>query len=318
MTNENTPLVSVLMPAYNCGKFVQHAIQSILNQTYTHWELLIADDCSTDDTKKVAESFSDPRIKFYHNTTNQGYLKTWNKLAALAKGEYITFQDADDYCSPNRIELLYNYMVQHTDCGACGSNYVWVSEEDVELKRSDFSLNHTAIVEAMPARYHFIGSALMIRKTVLDTIGYYNLFFDRLGGEDHYWLFLIAEKYTVANVPEHLYFYRYNTQSVSGNLANNPRKIFTGELIESLIAQRKQTGTDDLANGDIAALNAWLENKAAPFLANKAELYSYLSKRRFYEGHKRQALDLAKKAVWAAPFNLGYIKNYFYFLRNKA
>ncbi len=311
------PLVSIIMPAYNTEKFVRAAIDCIINQTYTNWELLIADDCSKDNTKKIVESYTDARIKFYHNTENSGYLKTWNKLAALAKGTYITFQDADDYCSTNRIELLLNYMIENPECGACGSNYVWISEEDEELKRSAFLLTNNDMVTAMPARFEFIGSALMIKKEVLDTVGYYNTFFDRLGGEDHYWLYLIAEKYKVANIPQHLYYYRYNTQSVSGNLTNNPRKIYTGELIERLINQRKETGSDDLADGKTDKLNQWYIDKAAPFLNNNAYLYSYLAKRRFYEGHKKQALQLALKAAMLKPFNIIYIKDYLYFLKNK-
>jgi glycosyltransferase involved in cell wall biosynthesis len=230
------PLISILMPAYNCAAFIIQAIDSILTQTYTNWELLIADDCSTDTTRQIADSYSDKRIKFYHNAQNAGYLQTWNKLAALATGEYITFMDADDYSANNRLELLLDYMVNNPVCGACGSNYVWVNEENGELKKSDFLLTNAAIVAAMPAKYEFIGSALMIKKEVLNTVGYYNTFFDRLGGEDHYWLYLISEKYTIANIPQHLYYYRYNIQSVSGNLTNNPRKIFSGELIETLMA----------------------------------------------------------------------------------
>lgn len=309
------PLVSVLMPAYNCAAFIKQAIDSIINQTYTNWELLIADDCSKDNTRKIAEGYTDSRIKFYHNTKNLGYLQTWNKLAALAKGGFITFQDADDYCAPKRIELLLNHMLANPACGACGSNYVWVSEDGVELKRSTFLLDNSSIVNAMPGKFEFIGSALMIKKETLNTVGYYNTFFDRLGGEDHYWLYLIAEKYEVANIAQHLYFYRYNTQSVSGNLTNNPKKIFTGELIETLIKQRKTTGTDDLADGNIEKLNNWYNEKAAPFLRDKANLYSYLAKRRFYEGHKNQALQLALKALIANPLKIEYIKDYFHFLK---
>lgn len=311
------PLVSVLMPAYNCAAFINQAINSIINQTYTNWELLIADDCSKDDTQAIAERYKDPRIKFHHNSQNLGYLKTWNNLASIAQGEYITFQDADDYCAENRIELLVNFMINNHEYGACGSNYVWITEENTEIKRSDFLLTHNEIFNAMPIKYEFIGSALMIKKNVLSDVGYYNLFFDRLGGEDHYWLYLIAEKYQVANIPQHLYFYRYNAQSVSGNLTNNPKKIFTGELIETLIKQRKTTGTDDLADGNIEKLNNWYNEKAAPFLRDKANLYSYLAKRRFYEGHKNQALQLALKALIANPLKIEYIKDYFYFLKNK-
>jgi hypothetical protein len=88
-------------------------------------------------------------------------------------------------------------------------------------------------------------------------------------------------------------------------------------LIETLINQRKTTGTDDLADGKQEKLDNWYTQKAAPFLNNKAHLYSYLSKRRFYEGHKQQALQLAFMAIKLKPFNINYIKDYFYFFKNK-
>ncbi|MBL7917984.1 MAG: glycosyltransferase family 2 protein, partial [Bacteroidia bacterium] len=68
-------LISILMPAYNCEKFVKQAIESVLDQSYSNFELLIADDCSTDQTKKVIDSYSDQRIKKFHNQVNLGYLK---------------------------------------------------------------------------------------------------------------------------------------------------------------------------------------------------------------------------------------------------
>lgn len=311
------PLVSILMPAYNCAAFIRQAIDSIFAQTYTNWELLIADDASTDQTKAIAETYLDPRVKHYPNLQNLGYLETWNKLAALAQGDYVTFMDADDYSAPNRVELLLNYMLANPTCGAVGSNYVWVSEAGVELKRSDFPLTHQDIVNPIPQQWHIIGSALMIKAEVLQTIGYYNTFFNRLGQEDHYWFYLITEKYQVANIQQHLYYYRYNTQSVSGNLANNPRKLFTGELVEMLIESRKQTGSEFLADGKTDELNKWLDTKAAPYLSNKAHMLHYLAKRRFYEGHKQQALGYAKLAVLAKPLNLQYLKDYIYFYRNR-
>ena len=90
------------MPAYNCEKYIHQAIDSVLNQTHINFELLIADDCSTDTTKQIIDSYKDPRIKTFHNNINLGYLKASNKLFSLCKGSYITFQDADDTSELNR------------------------------------------------------------------------------------------------------------------------------------------------------------------------------------------------------------------------
>ncbi len=79
------PLVSIVMPAYNAEKYIAESVNSILAQTYKNFELLIADDCSTDRTREILSAFNDSRISFHPNETNQGYLKTCNKLFLLCK-----------------------------------------------------------------------------------------------------------------------------------------------------------------------------------------------------------------------------------------
>src|SRR5688572_15067752 len=97
--------ISVLMAAYNAAPFIGEAIESILNQTYSNLELLIADDASTDNTVKLIRNFNDSRIKLYNNEKNIGHVKTHNKLMLLAEGDFVTFQDADDYSELSRLEL---------------------------------------------------------------------------------------------------------------------------------------------------------------------------------------------------------------------
>src|SRR4051794_9639418 len=93
---QNMPAISVLMPAYNSGKYVGEAIQSILNQTYSNFELFIIDDGSKDNTKEVISNFKDDRIKFFQNEENLGLIITRNKLIQLATSPFIAFLDSDD------------------------------------------------------------------------------------------------------------------------------------------------------------------------------------------------------------------------------
>ena len=103
-------LVSIIMPSWNTGKFIGESIQSVIDQTYKNWELLIVDDCSTDNTDRVVESFHDKRIKYFHNPKNSGAALTRNKALSEAQGEWIAFLDSDDLWAPKKLELQINFM----------------------------------------------------------------------------------------------------------------------------------------------------------------------------------------------------------------
>jgi glycosyltransferase involved in cell wall biosynthesis len=309
------PLVSVLMPAYNAEPFVAEAIKGVLNQTYSNLELLIADDASTDNTKNIVSTFSDSRIKLFHNDKNLGYLQTWNKLIKEAKGEYITFQDADDLCALNRIELLVEVLDSNRDVSVVSSNFTRITSDNRAEETSDFPTEHTAIQNAMPQQFYFIGSALMIRKIVYETIGGYHTFFDRMGAEDHYWVYLVLEKFKMTSLKEALYHYRFNENSVSGNISNNPSKINAQQICAHLIAQRRATETDDLQEGKDDVLKQKLAQLNKPFVDDSSYYYYYVAKRRFYEGHKGLAIKNMWKAIQTSPWRFNYYKDLFYFLR---
>ena len=84
-------LVSVIMPSWNTGKFIAESIQSVINQTYKNWELIIVDDCSTDNTDEIVGKFTDIRIKYLKNEKNSGAALTRNRALREAKGEWIAF-----------------------------------------------------------------------------------------------------------------------------------------------------------------------------------------------------------------------------------
>jgi glycosyltransferase involved in cell wall biosynthesis len=287
----------------------------ILGQTYSNFELLIADDASTDNTRRIIESISDARIKLYHNDKNIGYLRTWNKLIDKAQGEYITFLDADDLCSLNRIELLVALLKKKPQISVVGSNYTRITSQNIEVETSDFPTLHEDIFSAIPRNFPFIGSSLMIRKNVYEVIGGYNTFFDRMGAEDHYWVYRVLEVFRMENLKEALYKYRFNENSVSGNISNNPSKINVTQILEYIIEQRKTTGTDDLQGGNVALVKERLEKLNRPFIEDPSFYYHYVAKRRFYEGHKSLAIKNILLAISKAPTKINYYKDLFYFLR---
>jgi len=116
MLNDN-PLVSIITPAYNAEQYIAEAIQSVLDQTYTHWELLIIDDGSTDNTASIIARFDDKRIKQIKQK-NLGVSSARNKGLTLAQGQYITFLDSDDSLPLRSLELRARYLNDHLDTDA--------------------------------------------------------------------------------------------------------------------------------------------------------------------------------------------------------
>lgn len=122
---EDFGLVSIVMPSYNSAKYVKDSIESVLNQTYTNWELLIVDDCSKDQTVEIIKSFKDERIRLFQNPTNSGAAISRNRALREAKGKWIAFLDSDDIWLPNKLEgqlkfmIDNNYSFTYTDYRIC-------------------------------------------------------------------------------------------------------------------------------------------------------------------------------------------------------
>ena len=106
-------LVSIIMPSWNTAKWIAESIESVINQTYQKWELIIVDDCSTDNTDNVVASFDDKRIVYLKNESNSGAALTRNKALREAKGEWIAFLDSDDLWKPEKLEKMVAFMTEN-------------------------------------------------------------------------------------------------------------------------------------------------------------------------------------------------------------
>jgi glycosyltransferase involved in cell wall biosynthesis len=242
------PLVSVIMPAYNAEKTLERAVNSILGQTYTNLELLIVDDCSSDSTYRMAEGFlKDKRVKLLKNENNLGYLESSNLLFKETKGDFITFMDADDWSSPERIRKFLQAFEKDPELACLGSDVIKTSYEGEPVEKMRFPNTDAEIKAQLPRKIPCVGSALMLRRKVLQEMGAYHPFFNRLGSEDLYWFGKIALKYKVASLPEFLYFYRGNPASVSNNHRALRARI-SEDLARFLLEQNIKQGSDGLSN----------------------------------------------------------------------
>ena len=108
-------LVSIIMPSYNCGKYVEQTIRSVQAQTYQNWEIIFMDDCSTDDTIKLVSGLreKDERIRLFQNKFNSGAAVSRNNALQEAKGRWIAFLDSDDLWEPEKLEKQVRFMEEN-------------------------------------------------------------------------------------------------------------------------------------------------------------------------------------------------------------
>lgn len=120
-------LVSIIMPSYNTASYIKESIQSVLNQTYTNWELIIVDDCSTDETEEVLAEITDSRIKYLKNEENSGAAISRNKALREARGQWIAFLDSDDLWMSDKLEKQINFMKNN------GYSFSYTNYEEIDV-----------------------------------------------------------------------------------------------------------------------------------------------------------------------------------------
>lgn len=314
----NSSKMSVIVAAFNCEQYVAEAIESILTQTFTDWELLIADDGSTDQTKAIIDQFDDPRIVRLHNHENLGLVRTWNKLLSHAKGELIAWQDADDSSMPTRLETMVKAFEENTDLMLCGCNYVRYHEFSGERTFSAYPTTHEEILRFIEEkkRIPFKGPTRVIRREALNEVEGFRDFFSGLGGEDHDFILRIAEKFRVGNISDALYINRYTRGSSSRRIANQNTflRLYTQRIVFFLADQRRiDQGLDGLMDGgDTVGFQRFVDDLRVEFEKDRSLIYRRACNVKINNQDFYYALPDALRAIW---FNPRVRDNYFLLIR---
>ena len=224
------PLVSVYITNHNYGSYLKKAIQSVLNQTLKNFELIIIDDGSTDNSKKIINSYkkNNKIIKIFQK--NRGLTVSNNLALRLAKGKYIMRLDADDWLDNNALEVMSNTLERSPDIGLVFPDYFEVDRTGKItnlVRRHDFK---KVKLHDQPAH----GACTLIRKDCLEKIGGYSEKYDR---QDGYYLWIkFIQKYKVLNINLPLFFYRKHESSLS----NNEEKILStrSNIIKSNLSKK--------------------------------------------------------------------------------
>ena len=204
-------LVSIIMPSYNTAKFISKTIESVLEQTYKNWELLIVDDCSTDNTDEIVSKYDDDRIIYLKNKKNSGAAVSRNKALKNAKGKWIAFLDSDDLWDADKLNVQIKFMKEndaHFTCTGCR-----IIDEDGQP---------TGQVRHIPAKKDYSqmlkGNSAACLTVVVDRKYIQDPIMPDIPHEDYAaWLNAIKDGEYVYGIDEVLASYRVNQNSVSGN-----------------------------------------------------------------------------------------------------
>ena len=308
MSNTKSPFVSVLMPAYNVEPYIKKAIQSILDQTYTDFELIITDDCSTDQTLSIIHSFNDSRICCIANPHNLGYADNMNSLFNRAKGKYLVIQDADDYCTENRLQVLVDFLNTHESIAMVGSSYFKIDEQggkEIILKSEDTTEIETAFIQMVDPLPVLNGSVMFQRKIIDEGFLFRNLQYVNRSQDDD-WLFRISENFRIANVKDCLYYYRFNPRSMTMNLSSiNYYSLFSGEYVRFLKQVRTSHGKDLLAEGEHEAIEVFFRQKKKELTNQQpAFLELYIAHKQLAFGQRLKAMSWFFKALYKNPSSI--------------
>ncbi len=219
----NSPLVSVLMPAYNSEKYIAESIQSILNQTFENFELCILNDGSTDRTAEIIDQFNDHRIVKIHRSKNGGLVSARNTLVEGARGKYIAYLDNDDVAFPDRLAKQYAFL-EADKADVCSGAHQTFNEETGERRNSKERYTDADIRALISVYCPLCNPAVMGRAEIFKKFPY-------RAGNDHaedysLWQEIALAGYRFANLKDKLITYRIHPKQISRIANVSAAKIF--------------------------------------------------------------------------------------------
>ena len=240
MNDTATPLVSVVIPTYNHGRYLGRALQSLLNQSYTNWEAFVIDNHSTDNTDDVMATFVDARIN---------YLKIYNKAIIAAsrnagiragKGEWIAFLDSDDWWTPDKLQTCFEYINDQVDFVYHDMEIVTEKFRLFRKKIKSWQVKSPVLIDLMARGSAIATSSVVIRTKLLTQLDGMKEHPDIVGAEDYNtWLRVAQLTDGFIYVSKRLGFYQLHSQGISQKNMSAPANHAVAEFIGLLNPQQK-------------------------------------------------------------------------------
>jgi glycosyltransferase involved in cell wall biosynthesis len=289
------PRVTVLMAVYNAERFLREAVDSVLGQTFTDFELLVVDDGSTDSTLNILEEYSDVRVRVIALPENQKLVNARNVGVREARGGLIACMDGDDVAEPGRLEKQVAYMNAHPGVVLLGTGFVWVDAEGRAFEETRFSHENSILQEKLLLGSQFCTSSIMMRTDAVRRVGGFRALAGWVAEDYDLWLRL-AETGGIANLPDLLLRYRVHEGQLSTSRLVDMRRA--ANTYRALAKQRRAGLEEDLEQAKRSAECSEVELRRAV----RADFLTWAS-RYFAMRRPAAALKLIAQAAWVLPLH---------------
>jgi glycosyltransferase involved in cell wall biosynthesis len=298
------PTVSVLLPVYNCRRYLDEAVSSILRQTFTDFELIAVDDGSTDDSGDILRRYAiqDTRVKLI-SRANAGIAVALNDAMAVAKGEFLARRDGDDISLPPRFEMQLRFLREHSDVVLLGSRVRLIDPFGVALYESSHKLTHEEIEREMldGVGWAVVHPAAMMRAAAVRAAGGYRA--ERVPTEDLDLFLRMSEIGKVANLPDILLEYRQHHAS-----ANHTR-------VEEQNRNKRAILSEAYARRGLTLPSDWTPPKRDVLAAEKEiSMWGWAALK---QGNRRAARHHAMSLLRLTPFSIASWRLMFCALRGR-
>lgn len=294
-------LISVVMSAYNSEKFISDSISSILNQTYDHWELIIINDASLDNTLKIINQFSekDPRIKVIDNEKNLGLTISLNIGINNSNGEFIARLDSDDLAESSRLEKELDHLHAYPEVGLVGSGAHLINSFGNRIGSMNVMSQPYFVNKFIISLNPFIHSSIMVRKEALDNVGSYREKFRY--SQDYDLILRLSEKYRLSNISLPLIRWRVSDSSVT--MQHHTLQRIYADIAREFAIERRNSGHDNYESAEFENLiNEMRIRNQGRYLCDRG-VYDFLFNKKYKEGCSELIKGISKGGF---PYNSFY------------
>lgn len=308
-------LLTVIMPVYNGEKYLEEAIDSILNQTFTDFKLLVLNDNSTDHTPKILETYQkkDSRVEVINKTQNEGPANLRNEGILKSETEFVALMDADDIALPTRFEKQLEVFKNHPNIGVCGTWFTFFGDKQKLIKHS---VNPEALKVQFLSSCGIGNPTVMFRKSAIKDFKFEHQF---VPAEDYGLWSEVIQVTDFYNIPESLLNYRWHPNNISQTKEENLRKanvLIKKRQLEHFGIDASQVNIDDYLHAVSFKRNLSPNDIISTIEASKV-LKEMNRKSQYYDQNIFEA-HISKVIVRTIRNASTYNKEFYRFLKNES
>ncbi len=314
-----TPKISLIMSVYNGEDYLSEAIESVLNQTFKEFELIVINDCSTDGTSEILQKFAelDQRVKVHTNEVNLRLPSSLNKALSIAQGKYVARMDADDICLPDRLEKQYQFMEEHPDVSLSSCRFMTIKNGVITSGGCGGKCDKESVKALLLVTNPILHPGIIAKAEVIQRLGYDKNF--TCTEDMELWTRFVLEGYSVEILPEYLMIYRlHDKQITSTTLEKQHKEVVTiqkkylGKLLAPMDSSKEQFYIRGIYFRDNKDINQfcqfyrWLKSVNKKTKAVSMDAFNYAMFEILAE-YKRRGLSKAELIKAMLPFGISFL-----------